>query len=366
MQDNRDSAFIYFDKALQLAEFYNDTLQQVRIVQNLGVAYMQIDSLVLAKEKLLYANASSSKVDKGLEATVHLNLAHLYYELHQKDSAYFYLNTALGFFEANNKTSSLSKAYGLFSKLEAEAGNYKKAWEYSQKYAKYLAKIYKERENNNVLKIEKKYHFEQVQNEKNWLLIERQWIFVGFLIVLIAAGVISFYSYRKSVRYKTLQMEHDIALLEAEQRIQTLLGLTEKQVKKEDGLKTLIFEEWEIFKRANKIKQFTQTQKENISPKDFILKVNKILYGQSGHDWDKIYKTLDGVYDNHFSEFRQQHPELTEIETQIICLSCCNFSNKEIGVLLVRAENTIQQKKTQIRHKLRMESRKEFKSFLDI
>ncbi|GHT08533.1 hypothetical protein FACS189426_04360 [Bacteroidia bacterium] len=175
MQENRDSAFIYFNKALQLAKAYNDTV-----------------------------------VDKELESTIHLNLAHLYYELQQKDSANFYFNTALDFFEANDKISSLSNAYNLFSQLEEKGGNYRKALEYHQKHTQYLETIIGEIENNSLREIKRKYHLKKIRNEKDRLLIKRQWIFLDFLIILLVVGIISFYLYSKNLQEEAIRLKMEI------------------------------------------------------------------------------------------------------------------------------------------------------------
>ena len=88
-----DSAFFYYNKGLLVARQYNDSANELRIVQNIGVAYLKLGNTKQAKESLKKAFALSS--GKSQKSKIYLNLADIYYSEGLKDSALFYLNHSL-------------------------------------------------------------------------------------------------------------------------------------------------------------------------------------------------------------------------------------------------------------------------------
>jgi tetratricopeptide (TPR) repeat protein len=357
IKEQRDSAFIYFNSALHAAEIHRDTIQQMTVRQNLGVAYRATGNFSLAKEYLLSALAFKS--DEELEASIYLNLAQVYNELNLKDSVAYYTHTALLFFEKKNKASSLSNVYRLLASMAEKHEDYKQALEYHRKYSKYLASIVSESRNHNIQEVEKKYHFELLQNEKNRLLIEKQWILITLMILFFVTGMIFIYFSRRNMRQR-------IILVEAEQKICALQQLANDYDEKENTVMKLILEEFEIYKKAISMKQIMSLgKKETISRKEFFQKINEIFYGQKEYDWDKLFRILNVIYNNRFIEIKEQYSELTDEEFQITCLSCCDFDNAQIGSYLNKAENTVKQKKTEIRHKLGMNERENFTLFFN-
>ena len=70
-------------------------------------------------------------------------------------------------------------------------------------------------------------------------------------------------------------------------------------------------------------------------------------------DWQSIYQTIDGVYNQFYTRLVHVHGEvLNEKEIQLCCLLRAGFSTKEINMLTRQSLQTIYQRKTQVRQKL--------------
>ena len=70
-------------------------------------------------------------------------------------------------------------------------------------------------------------------------------------------------------------------------------------------------------------------------------------------DWQSIYQTIDGVYNQFYTRLIREHGEvLNEKEIQLCCLLRAGFSTKEINMLTRQSMQTIYQRKTQVRQKL--------------
>ncbi|GHT13771.1 hypothetical protein FACS189432_02860 [Bacteroidia bacterium] len=362
----RDSAFVYYDKALQVAKKHNDIEEQITILQNTGAAYKEINNLQLAKENLLTAKAMITDKEN---AFVFFNLAQVYNDLNIKDSAEYYINTALPLFSEDKNKSSLAGVYGLLSRMEEKNKNLEKALDYQRKYTKQISAIFGERKDENIAEIQKKFDFEPIQNEKNKLLVQRQWIFLIISVLFFAIVSISFYLYRKYYQDKTERLKLQIHLSALEQNNLELQELTNSLNKKESISKALLFENLEIFKRANSMEYDLEIKKtEAVSHIEHVRRIKEILYGKQDYDWDTLYRVLDNVYHNRFSEIRQEYPCLTEEEFKIVCLTCSDFDNIKITYILGRriSEHTVQQRKSQIRHKLGIENRGDMKVFFNI
>ncbi len=70
-------------------------------------------------------------------------------------------------------------------------------------------------------------------------------------------------------------------------------------------------------------------------------------------DWQSIYQTIDGVYNQFYTRLVREHGDvLNEKEIQLCCLLSAGFSTKEINMLTRQSMQTIYQRKTQVRQKL--------------
>ncbi|MBL7965425.1 MAG: tetratricopeptide repeat protein [Prolixibacteraceae bacterium] len=348
-----DSAFFYYNKGLMVARQYNDSANELRIVQNMGVAYLKLGNTRQAKESLRMALSLSS--GESRKAKAYLNLADVFYKEGSKDSALFYLNHSLRL--AENNASLLANVYRLFSKIEATAGNYEQAMSYNELYTKHLAKVLEEKEDIGIMDIQKKYDFELLENANSRLLIERQWIFICFLLFGITTFWVLYYNRAKNRE----------AMLIAEQHIFQLKEIVNKRtgsnVKNNELRKTLI-KQLDIVKKISLIESYLKGE-EKVKGKEVLKKVNEIIYGQDDFNWSVFNEMANALHDNYLERLHNLFPDLSETELLICCLSKIGLNNMEISLLIKTTQNAVQKRKSVIRQKTAMKEQESFIKQLD-
>lgn len=348
-----DSAFFYYNKGLLVARQYNDSANELRIVQNMGVAYLKLGNTRKAKESLRMALSLSS--GESRKAKAYLNLADVFYKEGSKDSALFYLNHSLRL--AENNASLLANVYRLFSKIEATAGNYEQAMSYNELYTKHLAKVLEEKEDIGILDIQKKYDFELLENANSRLLIEKQRIFICLFLVVIAALWVVYYNRAKNRE----------AMLIAEQHISQLKEIVNKRtgsnVKNNELRKTLI-KQLDIVKKISLIESYLKGE-EKVKGKEVLKKVNEIIYGQDDFNWSVFNEMANALHDNYLERLHNLFPDLSETELLICCLSKIGLNNMEISLLIKTTQNAVQKRKSVIRQKTAMKEQESFIKQLD-
>jgi len=100
LEEHSDSAFYYYDKALEIAILHNDSGKQADILQNIAVAYFELDDYVQAKD--LLNQTIPLMLEENSKAKLYINLAKVYHQENKKDSALYYSNLALSLAENDN------------------------------------------------------------------------------------------------------------------------------------------------------------------------------------------------------------------------------------------------------------------------
>lgn len=81
--------------------------------------------------------------------------------------------------------------------------------------------------------------------------------------------------------------------------------------------------------------------------------------------WDDLYKVIDSVYENFYTKTAAVFGDtLNEKEIQLCCLLRADFSTKEISVIIQQSVRTIYQRKTTIRQKLGMDEKEDIVEFI--
>lgn len=348
-----DSAFFYYNKGLFVAKQYNDSANELQIIQNMGVAYLKLGNAKQAKESLKMALTLSST--ESQKAKAYLNIADVYYREGSKDSALFYLNHSVKL--ADNNASLLANIYRLFSKIEATAGNYQQAMSYNELYTKYLAKVLEDKEDIGILDIQKKYNFELLENANSRLLIERQRIFICLFLVGAAVCWVFYYNRAKNRE----------AMLIAEQHIFQLKEIVNNRVGsnlKNNELRKTLIKQLDIVKKISLIESYLKGE-EKIKGKEVLRKVNEIIYGQEDYNWSVFNEMANALYDNYLDRLHNLFPNLSETELLICCLSKIGLNNMEISLLIKTTQNAVQKRKSVIRQKTDMKEQENFIKQLD-
>lgn len=191
------------------------------------------------------------------------------------------------------------------------------------------------------------------------LLLEKQHNQIIYLSICIALILIIGFFY-----LHTLKKKKDI--IEKQEELETLKELlfeSQKSENKQDSnfFKRILLQQLGIIRLAAtsptaQNQEFLQ-QMTRITNKD--VPVDDLLV------WDDLYKVIDSVYDNFYSNLISKYGSvLLEKEIQLCCLLVARFSTKEISVVSQQSVRTIYQRKTTIRQKLNMGEKEDIVGFL--
>ncbi len=363
LKESPDSAFVYYYKGLKLAEQYNDSVIQVDIIQNMGVTHLKLGNTNQAK--ILLRQALSITTDNVNKTKVYINLARISIQEEKRDSSLYYSNLALDL--SGNNNSLRTSVYRLMSKIEESSGNYQKSLDYHKQYSKSLSFVLEEKENNNILDIQKKYDFELLQSANKKLVIQRLWILI-MLILVIAISI--FIIYRNRIQNKE-------ALLAAKQQIYQLKEMVNKKGDEDynstgnenndinDKLRNILFKQLDTFKKISLLERYLGDE-EIRKGKKILEKVNEIIHNSKDtFDWEIFYSSVNALYDNFLIRLTDLFPALDKEDILICCLSKIGLDNTEIALLTKSNQNIIQKKKSAIRQKTGMEKQESFVKQLD-
>ncbi len=241
LNKQNDSAFYYYKTGLDLAIEIQDSTEQVRILQNIGVAYSEIGDYKLAENKFKQAIALSTD-EKQLTKT-YLNLANCFLDQNQADSSSYYINCSIQQAEKIKDNFILLNTNYLLSQMEEKKTNYIKALEYYKQYNHYLDLILKEREDFAILEVQKKYDFEKIKNSNNRLTIEKQGLIIIALFLFIVVVAIILLSWRKMKNKRE-------SLFEAEQKIEQLEELAKKVKTEDNPIHNLLVQRFDVLKKT--------------------------------------------------------------------------------------------------------------------
>jgi tetratricopeptide (TPR) repeat protein len=346
IQKNADSAFIYYNNALQLAETHKDSVLLAIIKLSLGTAYWNINKSDTAIKQLYQALELNPK----LSDMIYLNLSCAYEQKNMIDSAKYFAELSLDLLKAKNNISSLSTNYLSLSRLEKRTGNYSKALDYLHKYNKCIEQINAQKEQFNIDEIEKKHSLKLLNESKDKIQLT---VIVILILILFIISIVTFMVYFRMKNRKLLN-----SLFVENEKIQKSLSKSENELNSAlDEKEKLTIDILQVYKDAciliYDMKVAGNTQKE--------IDISEKIFPQG--KWQSInrsFNTLFASIRKHFSKYN----DIKEQDIQIICLTCIDFSIIEISVVLDLNKNTAQQMKTEIRKKLGMNNREKIKDFV--
>jgi tetratricopeptide (TPR) repeat protein/DNA-binding CsgD family transcriptional regulator len=199
----------------------------------------------------------------------------------------------------------------------------------------------------------------QAQNSKITLKLERQKnqiYLISLLLAIVLVSGIAFYLFQKKKMYErqaNLEKEKQRMAYDLELKSKTLLA---------DSLKNITI---------NNTKESIYTQlKEIINelPPTHQSKFSKILLdlkSKTNNSFlDEFETRFTGVYEEFFEKLNRLGPEITPTELKICALMRLNLSTKEIAVLTNRTIGTIDNIRSSIRKKLKIDEQESLQHFL--
>jgi len=349
-----DSAFVYYNEALDLATKYGYHKEQASIRMNMGVAYRETGNWKQAENH--FRQALDYSTDSVYRAKLASNFADIYQQQGKNDSAIVYLHKALDFLPREQNNFVAATIYKRWSVTEENQKNYPEALEKYKLYNKHLAKIIKDNENAAFLEMEKKYNFQLIENQNKQLLIDKQRILLLSLALLLILAIAILLMLRRSVLKER-------KLKEAERKIYQMKEMARNFNEKANSYRNVLIQHFEILKKAALLESYLK-ENEKGNGNYLLQKFNEVVYGEKSLNWDVLYQTLNKLGEGIFDQIKTNYPQLNESEFRICCLAYVDFDNAEIALLLNYRVNTVEVKKSSIRKKLGVKAFGSIQNFL--
>lgn len=350
LDKNPDSAFFYFQKGLEAAKPTNDKVLQSLLAQNTGVAYQQIGQY--AEAERYFRQSYRYNRDKEDQARSYLNLAKLFAQTEQLDSAAFYAGKLKNSVESSDDNYLKASAYKFLADWEKARGRDNEAFAYQNKRIHSLNRIMDDRKDQSVYEIEQKYNYGQMQNFYNQRFIRfQQWLMglMGVLLVVVVSLLFLFWRMLKE-RAAKLRMQENVNMLRA--TTIDLLSVEEESRLKEKVLKETLQWKLDVLKNTMHLR-YMMSEREQKTYQPLFDSLDKILFDQNtktpGMD---IRQTVEHLNPSLRLFIRQQYPTLSETEYNVCLLSYASLSVQEVAFVLNQSEHTVYKARTRLNKKI--------------
>ena len=216
VNDEYDSAFVYLEQALNLAQTAEDKVTEASVWNNYSVAYQLLDEYAAAKNCLRKALPLTDQKRRPIAL---LNLAKVHLVLDERDSLEFYKTQMLNAIEeVESRPETMAAVYGFLIKDALSVGDYESAYQFEKQHEQVALDILGDQTQSSVLEIQKKYDFEAQANQHNRQMLSRQRLIIVLTVILIAALVVVSVLILNALKKKRIEAEINANLLELKKR----------------------------------------------------------------------------------------------------------------------------------------------------
>jgi tetratricopeptide (TPR) repeat protein len=342
----KDSAFRYFHKGLEIAEIAGNRELQSLLAQNLSVAYRnekQYDKAETYLNQSFRLNSDSAELPR-----YYLNFARLYAGMERHDSAAWYTEKLKQHIN-DSLTDNYLKAslYRYLAVTEKEKGNFNAAFNYQDMYTNVVEEITKERLQQSVYEAQHKYDYEMMRKRhERQVTVFQLWFIILLLAILIGGAFFSWYTLRQRTRLLHTQ-EHIETLREIAAELNR--SFESKISVKDQDLRELLLWKFDVVKKSALMDQHSTSK---MSAAELIKIFHQIVYrGNKNDHWQNILSVFDQVNPGISEKMRRLFPILKETEYRIALLTYAGMSVKDISVILHLTSHTVQTYRTGLRKK---------------
>ncbi|WP_233564321.1 MULTISPECIES: tetratricopeptide repeat protein [Parabacteroides] len=358
---NRDSAYFYLEKALDIAREQKDTIEMAAIYNDIGV-YLKEDSLYL-KSKCYLQQSLSLDSDSSWMITRKITLAEIHAYLNETDSAFFLLDGMKSVVEELDDIELRAIYYSALAKTEAASKNYESASFYQNRYVACVDSVYQLQRKGSLAEIEQIYNYLKYQEENEKLhTVQDGAIVVGWIILSLLLVVFLLIGGMKWKKKQDLSKAEDTVDV-----LRKMEKVNKSNCNNDAGKKVALSgysddEKGMMVKKAllmqlNITKVLSQLDEKSEKEQSFLKKFNSLFYGEQHTleiDWSELYLLIDLLYNDFASKLRKHYGKiLLEKEIQLCCLLKTNMDTTEIACVMKQSINTVRTRKTCIRKKLK-------------
>ena len=340
--DEYDSAFVYLEQALNLAQTAEDKVTESSVWNNYSVAYQLLDEYDKAKSCLQKALPLTDLKRRPIAL---LNLAKVYLALDERDSLDYYKTQMLkAVEEVECRPETQAAVYGFLIKDALAVGDYESAYQFEKQHEKVALDLLSDQTQSSVLEIQKKYDFEAQANQHNRQMLSRQRLIIVLTIVLIAALVLVTILILNALKKKRIEAEINANLLELkkrnaqQQQEQTAMRAQYDELQKQNAQQSELQAEFgdklkdEYLQKCNIIRCFEVLSRDRSNPIAF-KDLEKSLFEGEDH-WAGFEAAFEGVHPGFIAFVHKQYPDLTDLEFRYCLLSHFKLSRQEYADVL--------------------------------
>jgi tetratricopeptide (TPR) repeat protein len=342
INDDYDSAFVYLNQALNLAQTSNDKVTEASVWNNYSVAYQLLDEYDEAKSCLRKALPLTDQKRRPIAL---LNLAKVHLALDERDSLEYYKKQMLGAIEeVECRPETMAAVYGFLIKDALSVGDYESAYQFEKQHEKVALDILGDQTQSSVLEIQKKYDFEAQANQHNRQMLSRQRLIILLTIILIAALVVVTILILNALKKKRIEAEINANLLELkkrnaqQQQAQTEMQAQYDELQKQNAQQSELQAEFgdklkdEYLQKCNIIRCFEVLSRDRSNTMAF-KDLEKSLFEGEDH-WAGFEAAFEGVHPGFISFVHKQYPDLSDLEFRYCLLSHFKLSRQEYADVL--------------------------------
>ena len=352
--DEYDSAFLYLEQALKLAQTSNDAVTEASVWNNYSVAYQLTDDFGAALDCLREA---LPLVDQKRRPVALMNLAKVFLALDERDSLDYYKAQMLNAIEeVECRPETMAAVYAFLIKDALNNGDYAAAFEFEKLHEQVALDVLSDQTQSSVLEIQKKYDFEAQANRHNRQMLSRQRLIIGLTIILIIALSVMAILIHNALKKKRIEAEINANLLELKKRnaqqqqeqseLQTQIEELQKQTG--DRLKDEYLQKCHIIRC---FEVYSHDRNNTMNFKD----LEKALFEGEDH-WATFEQAFDGVHPGFIASIKERCPDLTESEFRYCLLSHFKLSRQEYADALGCSVYNIDKIRTSLNRKLKTEN----------
>ncbi len=239
LNSKNEIALKYFLIANQLNKSLNNDTYQAKIYNFLALCYHELNNHQLAKS--YYKQSIQGYQDLGLVnelALGYFNLANLFIDIKEADSAIYYLNKSITIARTIKDQHRIKRSYELLSDAYALKGNYLKAYHFHVAYSTLNDSLLNSEKVSQIAEMQTKYQTEKKEQQINLLaqenkakVAERNFFIIGSVLLLISLIIFILYYFQRNKINKQQEViaQKRIENLLSEQEIKSYNAMIEGQ-----------------------------------------------------------------------------------------------------------------------------------------
>lgn len=369
---NRDSAYFYLEKALDIAREQKDTIEMAAIYNDIGV-YLKEDSQYI-KAKCYLQQSLSLENDSSEVITRKIVLSEIYANLNEPDSAFLLLNEVKTMVEASNDIELEAIHYSALAETEAVNRNYEAAFLNQKRYVTCVDSIYQLQRKSSLAETERIYNYIRYREENEKLHLIQYYV-VATIIGIASLGLFILGIVIVCKKWKKKQdlsnAEETVDALRKMEKENQNNGNTDKQVvlsgSSEEEKNKMVRKA--LLMQLNITKVLSHLNEKSDKDQTFLEKFNSLFYGEQRTNevnWEDFYVSINILYDGFAEKLQVAYSGvLNEREMQLCCLLKVNMDTTEIACIMKQQINTVRTRKTSIRKKLKAPDAADIITFIE-